>query len=375
MEGESIMPKVSVILPVHNGMPYLPLAVESILQQTFRDFEFIIVDDASTDDTARYLSDLGDPRLRVIHNEQNLGVAKSLNRAIAIGRGEYIARQDADDVSLPGRLEAQVNYLDRHPDIAVLGTRATFIDGAGPGNATGIWAVPTAGIEIKWRLLFDNCRTIIHPSAMMRTSILRECGGYPEATQFSLAEDYELWCRMARHHGIANLEQSLVKFRIHGSSVSRRHNEEQQQQARKIALANQTETIGSSRVTELGYGAYCSLFQSSPSVKPDLTLGAIHSGVQFLRNLQHAFYVKGEFCSRSVLLHRKHWQWIWGKHLVALSIRSRFGLRCRITSALLGSQLILGSLAAGARLLVRGIAGFATSEASLARFPSLGEAE
>ena len=370
MERDLKMPRVSVILPVHNGMPYLPKAVESILGQTFRDFEFVIVNDASTDDTATYLAGLPDPRVRVIRNQQNLGVARSLNKAIGVARGEYIARQDADDVSLVERLEAQVNYLDRHPEIAVLGTRATCIDGG--GNANGVWSVPTTGIDVKWRLLFDNSNCIIHPSAMIRSAVLRASGGYPEDAEFSLAEDYALWCRIARYYGFANLEQRLLNFRIHGGSVTGRQRKEQDQQVRRIAFSSVAWTMNPCRVMESDYEAVCVLLLSSASCRPEFSAAALRSAVELLSNLQRAFYARGNFDASSVFVHRKHVQWVWGKHLVALSMRGRFSLLSRVTSFLLGANLIWDSFKVWMRLFC-GRTKPAVSEPVLVSLSSSGE--
>jgi len=351
-------------MPVHNGMPYLPQAVESILGQTLRDFEFVIVDDASTDDTAAYLAGLHDDRVRVIHNQENLGVASSLNKAIGAARGEYLARQDADDVSLPRRLEAQLSYLDRHPEIAVLGTPATYIDGS--GNAVGIWTVPSAGIDIKWRLLFDNCHCIIHTSAMIRASALRACDGYPQDAGCSLAEDYALWCRIGRGHGLANLEERLVNFRSHGASVSDRRQDEQREQVRRIALANVGWTMDGRSVPGQDYECVRQLLLSSASFKPEFSATTLRSAVRFLRQLQQAFYARHGFGTQTVLMHRRS-QWTWGKHLVALSVRGRFDLLSRVSSALLGAHLLSGSLAASLQLCLG-----RTSEAAKSREPNRG---
>lgn len=342
MEGELKVPRVSVILPVHNGMPYLRQAVESILEQTFGDFELIIVDDASTDDTTRYLDGLLDARVRVIHNEQNLGVARSLNKAISTARGAYIARQDADDVSLPERLEAQVDYLDCHPEIAVLGSRATFIDA--DATAIGVWDVPAADIDIRWGLLFDNC--VIHPSVMIRGSVLRVCGGYPEEPGLSRAEDYELWFRIGRCHRFANLEERLIRFRTHRGSVSNCYRGPQRQQVRRIVLANAAWTMGCCSVREQDYESVGLLLFSRPSFKLQLSAAALWSAVRFLRKLQCGFYTRGGFASGSRVIHRRRSQWTWGKHLVALSIRGRFDLLARITSLIVGAGLMGSSLRA-----------------------------
>ena len=126
------MPRVSVILPAYNAEAYLKEAIDSILNQTFPDFQLIVINDCSTDGTEEIIRQYADPRLVPVKNEKNLGIAATLNRGLSLAQGDYIARMDADDISLPHRLERQVAYLDAHPDIAVLGTNVETFDENGP---------------------------------------------------------------------------------------------------------------------------------------------------------------------------------------------------------------------------------------------------
>src|SRR3989338_10709157 len=123
--------KISVIMSVYNGMPYLPEAVKSILNQTYKNFEFIIIDDASTDQSTKYLRFLKDKRIKLIKNSKNLGLAASLNKALKFAKGEYIARMDADDISLPKRFEKQVKFFKKHPSVDICGTWVNLIDDVG----------------------------------------------------------------------------------------------------------------------------------------------------------------------------------------------------------------------------------------------------
>jgi glycosyltransferase involved in cell wall biosynthesis len=124
-------PRITVLMPVHNGEPYLDASVRSILGQTYGDFEFLVIDDGSTDGSARILRAYQDPRFRIVENGRNLGVVETLNRGLSLSRGEYVARMDCDDESLPERLERQVSFLDSHPEVGVLGTSGDLIDGDG----------------------------------------------------------------------------------------------------------------------------------------------------------------------------------------------------------------------------------------------------
>jgi glycosyltransferase involved in cell wall biosynthesis len=145
------MPRISVVMSVYNGEKYLRQAIESILQQTYTDFEFIIIDDGSTDSSREIIQSYDDKRIRLVINEQNIGLTKSLNKGIRLAKGEFIARMDADDISLPQRFEKQVAYLDSHPEVGVLGTYANIIDHRGKIINNIIF--PTEHETILWTML------------------------------------------------------------------------------------------------------------------------------------------------------------------------------------------------------------------------------
>ena len=211
-------PRVSVLLAVHNGADYLPAAIDSILGQTFTDFELLIVDDASTDATPSVIGACRDPRVRVVRNDTNLGLTRSLNRGLALARGALVARQDADDVSHRERLGKQARFLDAHPEVAVLGAQARYIDGRGRTTGASPWPKSTGALAIRWQLLFDG--PFIHSSVMFRTAVVRDTlGGYDE--RFVTSQDFELWSRVgARGLEMRNLPDTLVDFRLHGQSAS-----------------------------------------------------------------------------------------------------------------------------------------------------------
>jgi len=211
------MPKVSVVMSVYNGERYLREAVESILNQTFTDFEFIIIDDGSTDSTWQILTAyaMRDPRIVLIRNEKNVGLTKSLNKGLALARGEYIARQDADDVSLPQRLERQVAFLDNHAEFALVGCRPLLIDKA--GNTSSIKQVPTDWNVLRAALLIEN--VLCHGSVVLRRVCLETVGFYREF--FRAAQDYDLWLRIIEQYPVANLAEPLYRLREHPGSVNR----------------------------------------------------------------------------------------------------------------------------------------------------------
>ncbi len=200
--------KISVIMAVYNGMPFLKEAVKSILDQSYRNLEFIVVNDASTDDTLKYLNGLKDKRIKIINNSENLGLAASLNKALAFAKGEYIARMDADDISLPNRLETQLRYLEDHPQIALCGCWAELINEK--GAKIGAKRYPSQPEKIKSTLLHYPC--IIHPTFFASRKFYTELKGYDP--KFDFAEDYELLMRARNKFKMANINKTLLKWRL-----------------------------------------------------------------------------------------------------------------------------------------------------------------
>lgn len=208
------LPPVTVLMPAYNAERYVAEAVRSILAQTWRDFELLVIDDGSTDGTLKALQALDDPRLRIERNPGNLGLIATLNRGLELARGRYVARMDADDVARPQRLALQIAYLEAHPDIAVLGAAVDLIDSEGR-RFSGL-RFPTSSTEIHRLLLVDCC--LVHPTVVFRRDIVLAAGGYdPKARH---AEDYELWLRLADQHRLANLPEALLGYRIHPAQVS-----------------------------------------------------------------------------------------------------------------------------------------------------------
>lgn len=222
------MPIVSVLLPVHNASAFLKMAIESILNQTFRDFELIVIDDASTDGSAAVLDDLHDPRIVRISFEENQGIVNALNSALKKVRGQYIARMDADDIAHPSRFEEQVDYLDRHPNTVVVGS---WIQGVGDVRRQYIHRYPVDNDEIKSCLMFEN--PFAHPSVMIRRTVLEKLTG-PYSPDFPYVEDWELWTRLIRFGEGANIPRPLLQYRIHAKSSSKRFGQIQGASKRKL---------------------------------------------------------------------------------------------------------------------------------------------
>jgi hypothetical protein len=213
-------PTVSVVMSVFNGERFLAEAIESILNQTFGNFEFIIIDDGSSDGTAGLLSHYQgiDPRV-VVHHQPNKGLIASLNTGCGMARGRYIARIDDDDIAFPERLERQVRYLDQNPQIALLGSSFNNIDVAGKLLST--WVLPTGDQTIKKRLFGRRDVPFCHVTLAFRTEVVHAIKGYRAA--FVAAEDYDFWLRIAERWEVANLPESLTNVRRRAQSYSFTH--------------------------------------------------------------------------------------------------------------------------------------------------------
>lgn len=214
------MPKVTVLMAVYNGECYIQEAIGSILSQTFDDFEFLIINDGSTDSTRKIICSYNDPRIRLVDNDQNFGLTRSLNNGLKLAEGEFIARIDADDVSDSERLAKQVAFLETHPDVALVGTWYKEIDAQGKPISDG--NLPCDYTQIRWHLLF-YC-PFVHSAVMLRKSpVLEKIGFYNEALSYSM--DYELWLRIARELPVANLDEYLVRLRVNPHSMTETYGE------------------------------------------------------------------------------------------------------------------------------------------------------
>lgn len=240
------MPSVTVLMPVYNAEQYVRAAVESILAQSFSDFEFLVINDASMDRTRAIISAYPDKRIRIVDNEKNLGLTSSLNKGLRLAAGALIARQDADDVSLSDRLAQQVDFLRRHQDVALVGTQAWVINGS--GHYKGIIADKCREDgSIRWDLLFDN--SFIHTTVMFRKDIiLDKLGGYDES--FAFCQDYDLWSRTALGHHVHNLASRQVLYRIHSDSMTERMRELSLMENRRIIRRNLSEVFGRKEVSD-----------------------------------------------------------------------------------------------------------------------------
>lgn len=216
--NEHTIPLVSVVMPVYNLASFVGKSIDSVLEQTFRDFEFIIVNDGSTDNTSQIVNSYSDKRINFIDNASNNGLVYALNAGIDKARGKYIARIDGDDIALPQRFEKQVRYMEAHPECDALTSIVTLIDDK--ENDIGVWPADRKNItfrQIRNYLPKDNCLT--HPSALIKTGVLK---GFRFSASQALAEDYDLWLRMmAERKEIHKLNEVLTLHRILPTSFTR----------------------------------------------------------------------------------------------------------------------------------------------------------
>ena len=226
-------PLISVLMSVYNGHKYLGETIDSILIQTLADFEFILIDDGSSDGALEIMKSkqAGDQRIRLIQNEKNIGLAASLNRGIEIAKGKYIARMDADDICLPTRFQKQVDYLEKHPEIWILGCGNYHIDDK--GNILNVGSFFDNPLKLRWNMIFGKDGVVLHPCVMMVTDKIKQYGAY-KLTQAS--QDLELFSRFFDFMPlpITNLQEPLVKCRWHENSFSVKHAQLQHQVSNEI---------------------------------------------------------------------------------------------------------------------------------------------
>jgi glycosyltransferase involved in cell wall biosynthesis len=249
------MPRVSVVMPVYNGERFLSPAIESILNQTFKDFEFIIVDDGSTDASSAIIDKYAqaDNRIRAIH-QPNQGIVPALNRACHLSTSKYIARMDADDISLPERLEKQVKFLEAHPGVGIIGSWVRFIN-----EENHVWhevRFPTNPVLVEWTLPFYS--PLAHPAVMMRRSAIAPLGFYKNWP----VEDYELWCEACFTTQIANIPDVLFHYRRWEESLSSRTSERGEKRSDEIVQKLLSRRLGEPIDIQIAH--YIRLFTMEP---------------------------------------------------------------------------------------------------------------
>lgn len=219
------MPKISVIMPVYNAEKYLRDAIDSILCQTFTDFEFIIIDDGSSDTSANIVLSYDDSRIHFFINERNMGVAATLNRALGLSTGEYVARMDSDDISLPDRLKKQLEYLELNRQVGICGSCILAFD----SETERLFPYPEKNEQIQADLLFNP--PFAHPSVMMRGDAARRL---KYDLSYEKAEDYDLWYRFLKEYKGYNIQQPLLRYRHHNLQVTKQNKREMNNAVKRI---------------------------------------------------------------------------------------------------------------------------------------------
>jgi len=337
-----MMVKISVVMPVYNAGPFLPEAIESILNQTFSDFEFIIINDGSTDDSGALISQYGlrDGRIKVKH-QTNQGVVAALNTGFDLSRGKYIARMDADDVSLPERLEKQVVFMEAHPQIGVCGAWVRTI-----GQPDGrIWRYPVDDPTIRCQLLFHS--PLAHPAVIIRQELLEETGLRYES-RYKHAEDYAFWSKLSIYTKFANIPDVLHLYRMHSQQVMQTYLSTNLVSARLSQLI-QLEKLGlRPNPAELELHQAIGLMRVQAD-KESITQAGIWLEKLRAANQQKSLYPEPQFsqvlgaqwfmtCRFAISLGWWAWRVFWGAPLsqeanLRLRTKIKFGVLCAINSS------------------------------------------
>ncbi len=245
---------VSVIMPVHNSEKYLRESLLSILTQTYENIEVIIVNDGCTDGSMKIVDSFNDQRIRIIQNNENIGLAASLNKAIQSSQGIYLARMDADDISYSRRIEKQILFLDNNLDVDIVGSAMRFI-----GHSRYVSRFPQSHEECRVQLLFNVC--FGHPTVVFRKSVFADPRNLYDESLKQYSEEYELWCRLVSQFRFHNLNEVLLYYRIHGPQ----HKAETEMLRRRNSLVIQnrylTLTLGQLTASELAIHARMSMMQ------------------------------------------------------------------------------------------------------------------
>ena len=301
-------------MSVYNGERFLRTALDSILGQTFRDWELIVVDDASTDSTPDILAGYRDPRIHVLRNEKNCKQAVSSNRGIAAATGRYIARLDADDVSLPDRLTEQVAYLEKHPEVTLVASAAYFIDEAG----SRIGLQPGALSDCELKFTFASRNPVIHSTVVISAEAAKRLNGYDEDPRYWFTEDYEFLSRLASYGKACVLPEPLVEYRVHPASVSAIKHKEQEFQSEAITRAVLKRAV-KREVDDREWHAWGRFNWTKPGVPVRFESDEVERLSVLIPGLLRGF--KHDRGGRCVL------PWYWAKHALALAILPRGPIR------------------------------------------------
>ena len=374
-----LMPTVSVIMSAYNAEAFLREALDSILAQTFEDFELIVVDDGSVDRTLEILAEYTDPRLRVIQNRCNLGAGAARNQGLRVARGKYFAVQDADDASVPDRLALQVAYLDAHPDVGLIGSTAFYVhtsrtlaetfprirdfrypasvhnkagerraefdtnwlDVSADGLPMALFISPLSDLAIAWTLLL-HC-ALCNTTIMFRRTLYERLGGFSEKPAHRYCEDYAMYSRFARYARLANLESPLVTWHSHSASTSAQNDAKQLRQQEAVQQDNFCWIMGCKTVSLVTWSAWRK-FVFPTNITPPLTRGEVKELCAILPVVTSNFYNAYDLgCGEEVVRHRRRILLAWARHAVGLCYHPKktVDIISRLKSGFLGIRLLV----------------------------------
>lgn len=273
-------PKVSVLMSVYNGEQFLRESIESILYQIFSDFEFLIINDGSTDGSKEIILSYNDPRIRLIENEMNIGLTKSLNKVLRAAKGKYIARMDSDDICKPDRLESQVTFLDNNPDFKLVGSWCEIIDN--DGKLIDVWKLDFSPDYINYILHFRNCLT--HSTVMFDRALALELNGYNESIE--RAQDYEFWTRFNKKTRIMQLQEFLLQRRHIDTAISVKYKPQQNEYVGAI-VANRMKCVTDERIPE----NYLALMGDNYAVLDKLSIREKREVIRYLKLIHNYFLI------------------------------------------------------------------------------------
>ena len=288
-------------MAVYNTEKYLGEAIESILNQTFNEFELIIIDDASTDNSLTIIREheKQDSRIKVIVNEFNLGISKSRNKGLAVARGEFIANMDSDDINLPDRFEKQLNFFVNNPETLVLGGRHKLIDPEG-NEKPYTWSFPNT--VYRWDTLTTKV-AVMHPCMMVRSNYIKEIGGYPEGLENAIDRALFLKMALAPKFSMSNLSEFLIKYRIHSDSTSNKEATLQSENSRKVRKQAVEDVLG----RNIPEDEFIAVFEKEPGfVSADLSRRAYLMYIEFYKKFINRFQPSKEerLYARNILVQR-----------------------------------------------------------------------
>jgi len=291
----AINPLVTVLMTVYNGGEYLKESVRSVISQTFRDFEFLIVNDCSTDDSVKTIESFNDERIIVHNNENNMGQTKSLNVGLKLARGKYVARMDADDMAFPMWLEILTEYFRNYPDYAAIGSAAIVIDEN--GKKKEICRLPASSHEIIFRIFFAP--PMNHVSVLLNKEIIMKNGGYDE--NFKITQDYELWSSLIRNgYKLLNIPDILVAYRIHSRSIGFMEANRKGLEEKSETILRNVNAMTNFKITFEEAIEICKLFYHTPELSTEEFKNAQQNFEKIYSNLKEKFRVPLELAKKEI---------------------------------------------------------------------------